>query len=84
MRFLNSMSWSICPGQWGRVDVARPAAHLRLQRGLRLRLQPHGGQLDRLRVPPRLRHFHPAGQLPHGPCGPQEGHDVDYCALRFG
>ena len=84
MRFLRSVSWSVRPGQWGRVDVARSAAHLRLQRGLRLRLQPHGGQLDRLRVPPRLRHFHPAGQLPHGPPWAQEGHDVDDCAFCLG
>ena len=84
MPLLLSVSWSVRPGQRGRVDVTRPAAHLRLQRELRLRLQPHGGELDRLRVPPRLRHLHPAGQLPHGPGGAQEGHDVDDRALRLG
>lgn len=78
------MSGSFLPGQWGRVDVARPPAHLRLQRGLRLQPQCLGGQLDRLGVSPRLRHLHLSGQLPHGLGRAQEGDDVDDCAFHLG
>ena len=66
------------------MDFARPSSHFRLQRRLRLQLQPHGGQLDRLGVPPRLRHVHPPGQLPHGLGRAQEGDDADDSAFRLG
>ena len=66
------------------MDFSGPSSHFRLQRRLRLQLQPHGGQLDRLGVPPRLRHVHPPGQLPHGLGRAQEGDDVDDVAFRLG
>ena len=51
---------------------------------MRLQLQPHGRQLDRLGVPPRLRDVHLRGQLPDGLARAQEGDDVDDVALHLG